>query len=89
MIRERMSPGTSESPHLHRAARQCFFVLHGVLEIDLGVERVRLGAEDALEVAPGTPHTVRNPGDEDAEFLLISAPPGQGDRVELGDDGAS
>lgn len=83
VIRERMPPGTTEAWHLHREARQCFFVLRGELEIERAGERVRLVAEDALEIAPGTPHRVRSVGDGDAEFLLVSAPPSHGDRVEL------
>jgi mannose-6-phosphate isomerase-like protein (cupin superfamily) len=80
VIRERMPPGTSEVSHFHRASRQLFFVLRGVLVLSVPEGRLLLRAEEGLEVPPGTPHQVLNEGPEPAEFLVISQPPSHGDR---------
>lgn len=81
VIEERMPPGASEARHRHVRARQVFYVLRGELtmEVDGRLERLRAG--DALEVAPGTPHTAVNRSDADVEFLVVSAPTTRGDRA--------
>ena len=81
VIQERMPPGTAEVRHSHERARQFFFVLSGTatVELDDGVET--LTARQGIEIAPGVPHQMRNGGTEPLEFLVISAPPSHGDRV--------
>jgi len=86
VIQERIPPGLGEVRHYHERARQCFFILSGRLEIEVGEEVHRLGQGDALEVAPGEAHRVRNQAEADALFLVISAPTTQGDRVNLPQD---
>ena len=83
VIRERIPPGAGEVQHFHARARQLFFVLSGALEIELGEQRFRVGAEDALEVSPGVLHRVSNSGPADAVFLVISAPTTRGDRTNV------
>ena len=83
VIQERMPPGTAESRHFHRSARQLFFVLAGALEIDRGAELFELSEQDTLEVPPGVLHTVRNAGEHEALFLVVSSPASHGDRVEV------
>lgn len=85
VIEERMPPGAQEQRHFHTKARQFFYVLEG--ELTLEVEGVvhRLGARQGLEIAPGERHQAFNASKEecamDVRFLVVSAPPGQGDRV--------
>ncbi|MGC2618289.1 MAG: cupin domain-containing protein [Acidobacteriaceae bacterium] len=85
VIEERMPPGAQEQRHFHTKARQFFYVLEG--ELTLEVEGVvhRLGARQGLEIAPGERHQAFNAAREecamDVRFLVISAPPSQGDRV--------
>ncbi len=80
VIEERMPPGTAEARHRHKAARQFFFVLSGQLRIEVeGVER-ELNPREGLEIPPGSAHQVRNAGPGVAEFMVVSSPPGQGDR---------
>ena len=81
VIRERMPPGTAEVRHLHRTARQFFFVLAGELNIELNGEEHRLMPSTGLTVPAQTPHQVFNRGKEDARFLVISQPPSHGDRI--------
>jgi mannose-6-phosphate isomerase-like protein (cupin superfamily) len=82
VIQERMPPGSAEVKHLHRRARQLFYVLEGKIEMEIRGEVLELGAGDALEVAPGESHRVRNTSSVDASLIVISAPSTSGDREE-------
>lgn len=81
---EVMPPGTSEKRHLHRRARQFFYVLSGTLSMarDDG-ETVTLGCGEGLEMPPGIAHRAHNPSSEPVRFLVVSAPQTKGDREDL------
>jgi mannose-6-phosphate isomerase-like protein (cupin superfamily) len=81
VIHERMPAGASEVRHYHRAARQFFFVLSGVLTLELEGRAETLVAQHGLEIPPGTAHRARNASPEPVEFLVVSMPPSHGDRV--------
>ena len=83
VIQERIPPGRGEVLHFHSRARQVFFVLSGRLDIKLGDTSTRLEAGDSIEVQPGIHHSVRNPAEADAHFLVISAPSTAGDRENV------
>ncbi len=83
VIQERIPPGLGEIGHYHTKARQLFYVLQGRIEIENGNEIAQLDKGDSLEIIPTIPHRVRNVYDEDAHFLVISAPSTAGDRVNL------
>jgi mannose-6-phosphate isomerase-like protein (cupin superfamily) len=83
VIQERIPPGTGEITHYHSRARQLFYVLAGELQLQLGEQLFRLSPGDSLEVPPGSHHRVRNEGELDAAFLVVSAPTTQGDRVNV------
>lgn len=85
VIQERIPPRAGEVRHYHQKARQLFFVLRGELQIELRDREFALSAEDSLEVPPGEPHRVRNVGNVDATFLVVSAPTTAGDRFDVGD----
>ena len=76
-----MPPGTSEVRHSHREANQFFYVLHGTLTIEVGENEAELTAGQGIQIVAGEVHQVRNRSTLDAEFLVISNPPGHGDRV--------
>jgi mannose-6-phosphate isomerase-like protein (cupin superfamily) len=80
VIKEQMPPGAAEVRHLHRRARQFFYVLSGVLVIDVDGLPIDLGPGDGLEIAPGVAHQVKNQSVADVEFLVVSHPHGHGDR---------
>ena len=80
VIEERMPPGTRETRHRHAHARQLFYVLDGVLTMEVDGVAHALGAREALEIAPGVAHQARNESPADVRFLVVSQPPGQGDR---------
>ncbi len=83
VIEERIPPGEGEVRHLHTVARQLFFVLTGALTIETADGMHTLAGGDALEIEPGNPHLVRNAGQADVCFLVISAPTTRGDRTNL------
>ena len=81
VIEERMSAGAAEVPHYHQVARQVFYVLSGTLTMVLPGATHVLGPGAALEIPPGLAHQARNDGASDVEFLVVSAPSAQKDRV--------
>ena len=84
VIEERMPPGAREERHFHARARQFFYVLEGELTLEVDRREHGLGAGQGIEVGPGTPHQVLNASREPVRFLVISSPPGQGDRQSSG-----
>lgn len=80
IIQERVPPGLGEVRHLHRGARQVFYVLAGTATFELGEQTFALEPRDAIEVPPGVPHSIRNHGAVDLEFLVIAQPDSLGDR---------
>jgi quercetin dioxygenase-like cupin family protein len=85
VIEERMPPGTREVRHRHAAARQFFYVLAGVLTMEVDGTRHRLAARSGIEIAPGVAHQAIN--EIDAEFLIVSTPPSHGDRIAADEHG--
>ncbi len=83
VIQERIPPDAGEVKHVHRHARQLFFVLEGQLQIELHGDLHVLEVGDALEVPPEQSHRVRNVSSADVSFLVVSAPSTRGDRVNL------
>lgn len=83
VIEERMPPGATEVAHRHRAARQFFYVLKGELSMEVEGAVERIPERHGLEIAPGAAHRAFNQGPEPVEFLVISSPPTQGDRVDV------
>ena len=80
VIHERMPPGTSEVRHRHHQARQFFHVLDGPLTIEVEGETFEVETGVGLEIAPGLAHQVSNESPHPVEFLVVSQPPGRGDR---------
>ena len=81
VIQERMPAGTAEVRHRHGSARQFFYVLAGELTLEVDGVTTPVPAGHGCEVAPGVAHQVLNNSDAAVEFLVISQPPAQGDRV--------
>jgi mannose-6-phosphate isomerase-like protein (cupin superfamily) len=81
LIHERVPSGTSEVRHYHLKARQFFFVLSGTVTLEVGGRREMLGRHEGLEVPPCVTHQISNESKSEVEFLVLSHPPGHGDRV--------
>lgn len=87
VIEERVPAGAGETAHLHRRARQFFYVLSGRARMELPGRTVTLSAGEGCAVEPSTPHRLANAGGEDLRFLVVSAPHSHGDRTEVPDVG--
>jgi uncharacterized cupin superfamily protein len=81
VIEERMPPGTSEVRHYHRSATQFFYVLRGTLSIEVDGHEHELGPGQGILTPAGQAHQVLNRSVAAAEFLVVSNPPSQDDRV--------
>src|ERR1700681_1247194 len=81
VIEERMPPGTSEARHYHQKANQFFYVLRGILTVEVNGNEHALNASQGLHIPAGERHQVHNRSANDVEFLVISSPPSHGDRV--------
>lgn len=60
--------------HVHHEDDEAWYVLRGTLGFRLGDEEVEAGRGSAVMARRGTPHTYRNAGDEEAEYLLVMPP---------------
>jgi mannose-6-phosphate isomerase-like protein (cupin superfamily) len=60
--------------HVHREDDEAWYVLSGRLGFRLGDEEFEVGPGSAVLARRGTPHTWRNAGDVEAEFLLVMTP---------------
>lgn len=83
IVQEQIAPGVREIKHYHRYSWQIFYVLRGFAEIDIDGKTYMVGPNQSIEVAPGMTHQLRNNGDTDVQFLLVSSPNNFNDRVEV------
>lgn len=83
VIHEKMPAGAAEQRHVHAVARQFFYVLSGVLTMEMEGEMHHINAMQGLEIPPGVRHQARNDADSAVEFLVISQPTTRGDRADL------
>jgi mannose-6-phosphate isomerase-like protein (cupin superfamily) len=86
VIQERVPPGRFEVKHLHRKARQFFYILSGEATMIIGDEAIRLTAHQAIEIPPGAAHQFRNDSSEEVVFLVISSPKSHDDREDILDE---
>ena len=81
VIQEKVPRGCSEVKHYHKISRQFFYVLKGIATIEIEEKVFKLNPSEGIEVNPGQVHQLRNETEEDLEFLVVSSPKSQGDRV--------
>ena len=60
--------------HVHHEDDEAWYVLRGRLGFLLGDEEFEAGPGSAVLARKGTPHTYRNAGDVEAEYLLVMPP---------------
>ena len=83
VIQECMPPGTAEAMHYHEHAQQLFYILEGTATFELNEELIKAVAKESIHIPKGTKHRIKNDGDRDLVFLLISEPRAQNDRINL------
>jgi mannose-6-phosphate isomerase-like protein (cupin superfamily) len=80
---EIMPPGSEEILHYHVSARQLFFILAGEATFEIDGKEIRAKASEAVRIDPGQKHFIRNQSSENIEFLVISQPATENDRVNV------
>lgn len=81
IIEESMPPNTSEVKHYHNKAQQFFYILKGNAVFELDNTTVQIGEREGIHIGRKVVHQIRNEGNMDLEFLVISEPSSKGDRV--------
>lgn len=83
VIQEIMPAKTEEVRHYHSVSQQFFFILKGkaIFAIENGIILVSQG--EGIHIKPNINHQIKNKTDKDLEFLVISQPSTQEDRVTL------
>jgi len=84
IIQERMPPAATEINHYHQFSRQFFYILCGEATLKIDGQSMVLRPGQGIEVPPRTPHQLLNRSDQEVHFIVVSAPPSHGDRVEVG-----
>jgi mannose-6-phosphate isomerase-like protein (cupin superfamily) len=69
----------SMSRHLHREQEELYLVLEGTALVDVDDTKHQLRERDALAVPAKAWHRVTNVGVGPLTFLVVAAPPAQGD----------
>lgn len=78
-----MPSGTREQRHYHSLATQFFYILDGRATFYIGYSVIELNARQGITILPGTHHYIANETEYILEFLVISQPPTQSDRINL------
>ena len=71
--------------HYHEEIEELYIVARGTLTMRFGDDVQRAGPGAAVRVAPATPRSHRNEGDEPVELWAVSKRLGHGDAVKLDD----
>jgi mannose-6-phosphate isomerase-like protein (cupin superfamily) len=66
------SGGKGSYGHRHRTQEELYFVMSGELQFKLGDDVIDVPAGAAVRIAPGTPRSVWNERERDAELLIVS-----------------
>ena len=82
VIEELMPPGTAETRHFHKRARQFFYVLAGELVLEVEHHDFVVHAGQGLEIAPGQAHQAMNSSKNEVRILVTSQPPSHDDRFD-------
>jgi mannose-6-phosphate isomerase-like protein (cupin superfamily) len=78
-----VAPGAETALHRHRRTEEIYCFTHGAGSMTLGTEVFAVAAGDTVCIPPGTPHRVRNTGDEPLTILCACAPAYSHDDTEL------
>jgi mannose-6-phosphate isomerase-like protein (cupin superfamily) len=70
------APNVGPGLHMHHVENECFYVLEGELDIQVGTEIVRLGPGGSVYAPRLIPHTWQPAGGKDVRFLSLAQPAG-------------
>lgn len=78
-----MPLGSSETLHHHEEAQQQFYIIRGQATFKIQSQTVQLHTHEQITIEPTLAHLIQNEGTEDLEFIIISQPSTQNDRIEI------
>ena len=71
--------------HYHEDVEELYFVTRGTLTMRFGDDIAKVGSGSVVRVAPGTPRSHRNEGDEPVEMWAVSRNLRRGDATKIDD----
>jgi mannose-6-phosphate isomerase-like protein (cupin superfamily) len=80
---EIMPSGTSEKLHFHEHAEQFFYILKGEAVFYIDEEKFSVKTGESISILPKSKHYISNESEEELEFLVISNPSTDNDRIEI------
>jgi mannose-6-phosphate isomerase-like protein (cupin superfamily) len=80
---ESMPSYTKEQLHFHTQAQQFFYILKGIATFYVDNEKVIVSEQKGLLVSAKTKHYIANETTQTLEFLVISQPSTNNDRIEI------
>lgn len=79
---EKMPPDTAEKLHYHEMAEQLFHILSGEAVFYIDDEKFSVKTGESISILPQSKHYISNESTVDLEFLVISSPSTNNDRIE-------
>ena len=80
-------PGGVTEPHRHLVSEEFYYVVAGCGRMRIDDETAEIAVGDAVLIAPGAVHTLRNTGSDELRILCCCAPPYTHEDTELDADG--
>lgn len=82
VIQEIMHANTKEERHYHAFSQQFFFILKGKAMFEIEGDLIEVSQGEGVHIKPRQKHQIQNNEPTELEFLVISQPVTQGDRME-------
>jgi mannose-6-phosphate isomerase-like protein (cupin superfamily) len=83
---EMMPPGAKEQLHYHNRVQQFFFILKGTATFYCNEKKNTVNTQQGITIAPKTKHYIANETNAELEFLIISQPSTNRDRININTD---
>jgi len=83
IIQELMPPNTSEQKHYHNFSEQFFYILKGEATFEIGKEIIIIKEGNSIHINSQKKHKIINETNLNLEFLVISQPTTEGDRIDF------
>lgn len=80
---ESMPKDTREKLHFHANAQQFFFILKGEATFYIDNEKIILNEQKGIKINANEKHYIANEMNEQLDFLVISQPSTNNDRIEI------
>ncbi len=80
---EKMPGGTKEALHFHSEAQQFFFILKGTATFYYDDKKEIISEQQGIRIIPMTKHFIANETSVALEFLVVSQPDTNNDRINI------